>query len=296
MRKRLIIYTWVSVVYHTIMTEAFVFTETDRTKSRWVAKAYHDFVKETGRSRTTLRGLFYYALQRKASDYPLCGGFVGEIRITRPYHESDGAKLSKWMSKARTLRFIPADAILDEIPGENVFLPDERQAKTTPVEVWLNKSALNPLLYPVCQKHGATLVSVNGRASEEAVKALYKRCCSPTIILCLSDLRPDSVFFARDLEAKIAELRHRAAANIRLKSIGLLPEQILELKVPMVQGSKEKNEGQEKYKNFLKPYALDAKRMAELDALEVYFPGGIAGFLEDALSKWARRRENPKVL
>ena len=26
------------------------------------------------------------------------------------------------------------------------------------------------------------------------------------------------------------------------------------------------------------------------------YPGGIAGFLEDALSKGARRRENPKVL
>ncbi len=273
------------------MTEAFVFTETDRTKSRWVAKAYNDFVRETGRSRTTLRGLFYYALQRKASDYPLCGGFVGEIRITRPYHESDGAKLSKWMSKARTLRFIPADAILDEIPGENVFLPDEGQVKTTPVEVWLNKSALNPLLYPVCQRRGATLVSVNGRASVEAIKALYRRCSYPTIILCLSDLRPDSIFFARDLAAKIEQLRPQGCSvNIGLKSIGLLPEQILELKIPMVQGNKEKNEGQEKYKNFLKSYALDAKGMAELDALEVYYPGGIAGFLEDALSR------NPKVL
>ena len=273
------------------MTEAFVFTETDRTKSRWVAKAYHDFAEETGRSRTTLRGLFYYALQRKASDYPLCGGFVGEIRITRPYHESDGAKLSKWIKKARMLRFIPADAILDEIPGENVFLPDEEQIKPTPVEVWLNKSALNPLLYPICQKHGAALVSVNGRASEEAVKALYERCISSTIILCLSDLRPDSVFFARDLAAEIAELRPQGCSvNIGLKNIGLLPEQILELEIPMVQGSKEKNEEHEKYKAYLKPYALDAKRMAELDALEVYYPGGIAGFLDDALSR------NPKVL
>jgi hypothetical protein len=139
-------------------------------KSRWVAKAYHDFVRETGRSR-----------------------------ITRPYHESDGAKLSTWMKKARTLRFIPADAILDEIPGENVFLPDEA-GKNHP-----------------------------GRGLVERV--------------CI-----------------------------------------------------EKNEGQEKYKHFLKPYALDAKGMAELDALEVYYPGGIAGFLEDALSKWARKRENPKVL
>lgn len=132
MRKRFIIYTWVSVIYHTVMTEVFVFTETDRTKSRWVAKAYHDFIKETGRSRTTLRGLFYYALQRKASDYPLCGGFVGEIRITRAYHENDGEKLSKWMKKARALRFIPADAILDEIPGENVFLPDRGAGKDHP--------------------------------------------------------------------------------------------------------------------------------------------------------------------
>ena len=106
------------------MTEAFVFTETDRTKSRWVARTYQDFVKNTGRPRTTLRGLFYYALQMKASDYPICGGFVGEIRITRPYHESDGEKLAKWMSKARSLGFIPADAILEETAGEQIFLPE----------------------------------------------------------------------------------------------------------------------------------------------------------------------------
>lgn len=41
------------------MTEAFVYTETDRTKSKWVAESYRRFVRETGRSRTTLRGLFY---------------------------------------------------------------------------------------------------------------------------------------------------------------------------------------------------------------------------------------------
>jgi len=51
-----------------------------------VAKAYRDF----GRPKTTIRALFYLALARKESDYPICGGFVGEIRATRPYHESDG--------------------------------------------------------------------------------------------------------------------------------------------------------------------------------------------------------------
>ena len=73
-------------------------------------------------------------------------------------------------------------------------------------------------------------------------------CASPTSVRIVQ-------FFARDLAAKIAELRPQGCSvNIGLKNIGLLPEQILELKIPMVQGSKEKNEGQEKYKNFLKPY------------------------------------------
>ena len=102
------------------MTEPFVDTETDRTKSRWVAKALKDF----GRPRTTVRGLFYFAMRRGVSDYPICGKLVGEIRICRPYTEGDGERLPKWVSRARNLGFIPEDAILDETPGEQVFLPE----------------------------------------------------------------------------------------------------------------------------------------------------------------------------
>ncbi len=105
------------------MSEPFVETETDRTKSKWVTRIYHNFVSETGRSKTTSRGLFYYALQRNVSDYPICGGFVGEIRIMRPYHENDGEKISKWINKARMLGYIPADAILVEISGEHIISP-----------------------------------------------------------------------------------------------------------------------------------------------------------------------------
>lgn len=269
------------------MTEPFVDTETDRTKSKWLAKTYHEFVENIGRSRTTLRALYYYALQRKASDYPICGWFVGEIRITRPYHESDGDKLPKWMSKARKLGFIPADAILDEIPGEHVFLPEILQERPYSVEVWLNKSALNPLLYPICQKHGVTLISVNGRASEDALRALYQRCNHPTIILCLSDLSPSSAFFCRDLAIGIAKSQTSGSnADIRLKCIGIKPEQVFEMKLPMVHSSIDLKEDQERYKRYLKSHTLDPGKMVELDALEVYYPGGIAGFLEEALSKY----------
>jgi hypothetical protein len=268
------------------MTEAFVYTETDRTKSRWVARAYQDFVKNTGRPRTTLRGLFYYALQMKASDYPICGGFVGEIRITRPYHESDGEKLLKWMSKARSLGFIPADAILEETAGEQIFLPDIDQVRPYSLEVWVAKSALNPLLYPICQKHGIALVSVNGRASEDAISALYRRCRHPTIILSLSDLSPSGAFFSRDLATKIANAR--PFMDIKLKCIGLKPEQVLGLKLPLVNANINSKDDQNSFKRYLKPYPIDPRKMAELDCLEVHYPEGVAGFLNEVLAKYIR--------
>lgn len=269
------------------MTEAFVYTETDRTKSRWVARAYQDFVKNTGRPRTTLRGLFYHALQMTASDYPICGGFVGEIRITRPYHENDGEKLPKWMSKARSLGFIPADAILEETVGEQVFLPEIDWQRPYSLEVWVAKSALNPLLYPICQKHGATLVSVNGRASEEAISALYRRCRQPTIILTLSDLSPSGAFFSRGLANEIVQARQsNGSPEIKLECIGLKPEQVLDLRLPLVSANSNSKEDQNRFKRYLKPYQIDPRKMVELDCLEVHYPGGIAGFLDELLSKY----------
>jgi len=273
------------------MTEAFVDTETDRTKSRWVARVYHDFEAEFGRSRTTQRSLFYYALRRKASDYPICGGFVGEIRITRPYHESDGERLSKWVGRARRLGFIPADAIFDEAPVEQILPPRVPRQEPNSIEVWLNKSSFNQLLHPVCEKHGATLVSVQERASKVAIESLNQRCDRAgtdrsTIILCLSDLSPVNVPFCEDLAAKIAESgpSHR---DIKVKRIGLGPEQVVDLRIPMVRAADGSKEERDRFKGYLKPYPLDSKRMAELDALEVYYPGGIVGFLDESLSKYA---------
>jgi hypothetical protein len=274
------------------MTEPFVNTETDKTKSKWLQKLYQDFVREFGRPQTTQRALFYYALQRKDSDYPICGGFVGEIRITRPYHESDGQKLPKWMSKAKKMGFVPAEAILDEIAGENaretIFVPEVPRDRSYSIEVWLNNSALGPLLYSVCQKYGATLVTASIKPSHDAIKSLYARCHNPTIILCLSDLRPYSAFFCSDLAREIAESRPSAADyDIRLKCIGLKPQQVMDLKIPLVPGSSGSKKDQNRFKRYLKSHGIDSGKTAELDALEVYYPGGIAGFLDKCISKYA---------
>ena len=290
--------------------EAYVFTETDKTKSKWVARVYQDFLWRTGRPKTTLRGLFYHALQMKNSEYPICGGFVGEIRIMRPYHEQDGPKLLKWARKSKAMGFVSPEAIIEETSGEGSFLPGEMQTnasmndpvsdrtndqtngrtndhmKSGPaIEVWLNKPSLSTLLIPVCKKRGIVLIWFDGRPSQEAIASLFTRASAQTAILTLSDLDLKSAFFAQELAEQIEGSRPRGSgASIGVKSIGLVPEQIGELKIPMVRGDRGQKEEEERYGRYLKKCILDPRKMAELDALEVHYPGGIAAFLSDALS------------
>jgi hypothetical protein len=139
------------------MTEPFVSSEVDRTKSKWVAKAFREF----GRPKSTLRAFFYFCLQRPEPDYPICGGFVGEIRVTRPYHESDSEKLTKWAEKAQKMGLLPHNAFLREEPGEHTILPEGSNSQTPRLELWLNRGAYNPLLKPACSRHEAVLVSTS---------------------------------------------------------------------------------------------------------------------------------------
>ncbi|VVB69039.1 Uncharacterised protein [uncultured archaeon] len=54
----------------------------------------------------------------------------------------------------------------------------------------------------------------------------------------------------------------------------------------MVPGEKGQRKQHALYKSYLEPYGLEARRMAELDALEAYYPRGIDGFVEDMLSRY----------
>lgn len=275
------------------MTEPFVNAEVDRTKSRWVAKVF----KEFGRPKTTLRALFYFALSRAEPDYPICGGFVGEIRAMRPYHESDGEKLAKWSSKAQSLGILPADALLKDDPCEHLFIPDTIRLQSYRLEIWLNRSAFNPLLEPVCKRYGTVLVCTDG-PSQKSIEQLFKRAATQTgistTILCISDLSPEGLFFFNSLATAIDNCRSTDAPDIRVVRGALTPEQLLQWKIPMIPKRKEANRAQnmsrnetKEYEKILQAHGLDRGKMAELDALEVYYPKGIAGFCEDLLARYS---------
>lgn len=250
------------------MAEPFVETETCRTKCRWVAKVFREF----NRPRTTVRSLFYYALRRGESDYPICGGFVGEIRVTRPFDESDAGRLVKWATLAAELGYIPRDALLEEVPGIHVLAPDRRSGADA--ELWINRSALNPLIWPVCNRYGITLVSVSGARLDDALRDPRIRGGSDALHLCMADLSPAGLSFVRAL---------RDAFSGQVVHLALTAEQVARLKIPMVRA--EKGSADRLYREMLRGAGLDGRMMAELDALEACCPGGIAGFLEGLIGE-----------
>jgi hypothetical protein len=262
------------------MIQAFVETETHRTKSKWVARVF----RELGRRKTTIRALYYYALRRKESDYPICGGFVGEIRITRPFHESDGDRIYKWAKTSQMLGYLPGDAFLEEAAGHFVHIPSE-PAGGRRAELWISRSTFSPLLLPVCQRHRAALVSVGRRPPEEALVELGRRSEKPTTLLCLSDLSAEDFSFSGELAGRIFEDESFVGKDVRLMHLALNPEQVARLAIPLVPGKKASKDEQERYKRYLRPYGLDHRRMTELDALEALCPGGMAGFVDRSLAE-----------
>jgi hypothetical protein len=264
-------------------------TSVDRTKARWVAGVYREF----GRPKTTVPALYYFALGREVADYPICGGFVGEIRAMRRYHETDCPKLEKWVERAKLFGHLREDVILEGLVGEFIQPEAETVGPEGPrIELWLTRPALAPLVLPVCQKRGVGLVSVDGQLTAEMARRLIGRARSnrrPTLVLCLSDLSPSGLSFCTDLASMIRDLSRSDDddLDLRAKRIGLSPRQVLDLGIPTIPGKAGSKEEKKRYKRYVKPSGLDPERIAELDAIEARHPGGVAGFVEEVLSRLA---------
>lgn len=115
-----------------------------------------------------------------------------------------------------------------------------------------DRISLFSLLIPVYKKGGISLIWFDRRPSQETVASLFAHASSQTTILTLSDLDLNRAFFAQDLAEQIEISQPRcSSARIEVKSIGIVPEQVGELKIPIVQrvrGSKE----EERYRRYLK--------------------------------------------
>ena len=188
--------------------------------------------------------------------------------------------------------------LMDHLHNENfkkVYVPTKRD-QPYHLELWVEKNTMNEMLRPVCNKYNAVLVTFKGNPSWGAAWKLCKRAEQdkrPTIVLYISDMDAYGFTMARQLCDKIAELNKNffeEQLNTRVRRIGLTPEQVVKYNIPLVD-VKERSDGRkmanlEGYTQYVGYCNIDPKKKAELDALERYYPEGVAGLATEWLSRY----------
>jgi hypothetical protein len=190
---------------------------------------------------------------------------------------------------------------LDEGLAEPYLSPTGYEYRSTlqpyHVEVWVEKSTMEDILVPLCERHATNLVTGVGDMSITAVVSLLERVKAlgkPARILYISDYDPKGVGMPVGVARKIEFWRQRYApgADIRLEPIILAAKQVAHYTNPVLPRSpiKESDKGKAGFE------ALHGAGAVELDALEATHPGEFArivsehivGFRDGSLARKVR--------
>lgn len=144
------------------------------------------------------------------------------------------------------------------------------------LEVWIEKSTMNDVLLPICQREGVNLVtSIGFQSVTSAIAALRRveQAGKPARILYISDFDPAGkgmpVSVARQLEFWMRERGYGSGADIRLKPICLTHDQVIRYDLPRIPIK----ESDRRRLGFEQRNGAGA---VELDALEAVHPGELA--------------------
>jgi hypothetical protein len=190
---------------------------------------------------------------------------------------------------------------LDEGLEEPYLSPTGYQYRNTlqpyHLEVWVEKSTMEDILVPLCERHATNLVTGVGDMSITAVVSLLGRVTAlgkPARILYISDYDPKGVGMPVGVARKVEFWRQWYApdADIRLEPIILTAEQAVRYTDPVLPRSpiKDTDKGKAGFE------ALHGAGAIELDALEATHPGEfsrivsehIAGFRDGSLPQKVR--------
>jgi hypothetical protein len=148
------------------------------------------------------------------------------------------------------------------------------------VEVWAEKSTMNDILQPLCEKHGVNLVIGVGELSITQVVWLMNRIRpeKPCRILYISDFDPAGKSMPVAVSRKIEKFVRDSdkAYDIRLSSIVLTEDQCRDYGLPRTPIK----ESERRANHFESQYGAGA---TELDALEALYPGKLRQIIEEAV-------------
>jgi len=304
------------------------FSKVDQAKAAWALKVY----QESGRNQTTSRAMHYFCLNR--TDYPLFKPVdVRPYKDSDADHVTEWIALAKrlglipWnairdetVCESGVLEFIPhrSDYSYSYSNSFNYYsLSDltkhlnqthfersrDRIERDQPyhLELWVEKNTMNAMLEPVCDRHDTVLVTFKGQCSWGSVWNLCERANQdprPTIVFYLSDLDCYGFLMAAQMAEKVDEINRSSfdgRLDIRVRRIGLTPDQVKQYSIPRVQcpEPKKKKNGdsvaianRDRFDAYVKPFGFDHTKKAELDSLERYYPGGVAAFAVSWLEKF----------
>jgi len=173
------------------------------------------------------------------------------------------------------------DEIWWRLPGFSIFGYNYHHSlQPYHVEVWVEKSTMNDVLAPICDKYGVNLITGLGFMSIPSVVDLLKRVAEikkPTRILYVSDFDPGGKGMPTSVARQIEYWLHNKELwldedieiDIKLEPIVLTKEQIKRYHLPRTPIK----DTDKRKKNFEEKYGEGA---VELDALEALYPGELA--------------------
>lgn len=153
------------------------------------------------------------------------------------------------------------------------------------MEVWCEKSGVRDVLEPLCKRFGMNLCLFQGEASITAVHDLVNRIDGadrPVRIFYISDFDPAGNSMSKSVARKLEWMLNKADMDyldVRLKSLVLTPEQVIQYKLPRTPIKSTETRGDVFEERF-------GEGAVELDALEAIHPGVLAKIVEEAAMEY----------
>ena len=277
----------------------YIGTETQRVWARWFA----DIWQQYGKWGDHLRRL-HYRIEHKGIKLPIPVNREGKVYDTYINHKGCWEQFEKSAKFARYLGLVDPDSFVDRRnPEPKIFttrneysfepgcfvadgdwglpslpdlpdrLPDFNGLVATGyegidqdylVEVWCEKTTMNDVLIPICERYGVNLVTASGHPTITAVRELLKRANKPTRILYISDHDHAGIKIVLAVARKLEF--YDQGLDIKLEPIALTTEQVSEYNLPR------------------EPSAEMDK--TELDALEALYPGELGKIVTREIERY----------
>ncbi|MBA3873379.1 MAG: hypothetical protein H0X30_29960 [Anaerolineae bacterium] len=151
------------------------------------------------------------------------------------------------------------------------------------LEVWCEKSTMNDVFMPLCDRYNANLVTFEGEVSLSACNDLIARIKSasgkPARVFYISDFDPAGNSMPVAMSRKVEYLLdlYGCDFDVRINALVLTAETIQEYNLPRKPIKDTENRGEA---------ALFGNGAVELDALEALYPGELGNIVNAALSEY----------